>query len=291
MREFSVEFYKKLIYSTALAILIIIALVITYIIGSFAGVWGKDEGPKTGNGPGQEVSQDSETPGLAAPEEQQGLQPDSTQEGQLPAGAKKDGKRLYITFEDGGSANTDAILDLLKEEGVRAAFFFNTSEKQTSDRILKRTFDEGHTVGVLTGKDSLRELYESLDTYRADFQDSVRRIAEVTGTAPKIVRFPGGSINGYDRNNYSQLTDFVLSQGMTYYDWNVVADDGSARMSLDQMVANGTRLPARKDCCILLVHDNGNPNTCAALKKIISWYKAQGYEIDKLTSDVDPIRF
>ena len=56
---------------------------------------------------------------------------------------------IYLTFDDGpNSGTTDVILNILKEEGVKATFFVTN---KGSDDLIKREFDEGHTVNGLLG--------------------------------------------------------------------------------------------------------------------------------------------
>ena len=52
---------------------------------------------------------------------------------------------IYLTFDDGPKAGTtDVILDILKEEGVKATFFVTGSGP---DSLIVREYQEGHTVG------------------------------------------------------------------------------------------------------------------------------------------------
>ncbi|QHI73011.1 polysaccharide deacetylase family protein [Aminipila terrae] len=205
---------------------------------------------------------------------------------------ENDGKVVYLTFDDGSSPNTPQILDILRENKIKATFFFNTSESQTADSIIKEAYDDGHAVGVLTSTGTNYDtIYSSVDNYVKDFEQSYNRIQRVTGKAPSILRFPGGSINAYDKDRYKDLIKEVVRRGMVYFDWNVCADDGSGKMSKESMITNATKLPKKADECIVLMHDNGNDNTCEALNEIIRFYKDNGYSFKKLTANVKPITF
>ena len=63
-------------------------------------------------------------------------------------------KTIYLTFDDGPNpAATPKLLDLLKEKNVRATFFLiDDYVNQNTAPIVKRIFEEGHSVGQHTGQ-------------------------------------------------------------------------------------------------------------------------------------------
>ena len=60
-------------------------------------------------------------------------------------------KTIYLTFDDGPSDRvTPKILDVLKEEDVKATFFIVGQSAETRKYLLRREIEEGHTVAVHT---------------------------------------------------------------------------------------------------------------------------------------------
>ena len=57
-----------------------------------------------------------------------------------------DTKRAFLTFDDGPSSNTNQILDILKEKGIKATFFVLGSNVEKKPEIVKRMYDEGHFI-------------------------------------------------------------------------------------------------------------------------------------------------
>jgi peptidoglycan/xylan/chitin deacetylase (PgdA/CDA1 family) len=57
-------------------------------------------------------------------------------------------KRCAITFDDGPSQFTAAVLDILKEEGVPATFFVLGANVERHPAIVRRIQAEGHAVGI-----------------------------------------------------------------------------------------------------------------------------------------------
>ena len=60
----------------------------------------------------------------------------------------KDSKVVYLTFDEGYEAGyTNNILDTLKDNNVKAAFFITGHYLNTQEQLVKRMIDEGHIVG------------------------------------------------------------------------------------------------------------------------------------------------
>ena len=57
-------------------------------------------------------------------------------------------KFIYLTFDEGYEAGyTNQILDILKENDVKAAFFLTAHYVNTQEDLVKRMIDEGHIIG------------------------------------------------------------------------------------------------------------------------------------------------
>ena len=57
-------------------------------------------------------------------------------------------KRVYLTFDEGYEAGyTSKILDILKENDVKATFFITAHYLNTQADLVKRMVEEGHIVG------------------------------------------------------------------------------------------------------------------------------------------------
>ena len=63
-----------------------------------------------------------------------------------PAGIER-ARRCAITFDDGPSPATAAVLDILATEGVPATFFVLGANVERHPAIVQRARDEGHAVG------------------------------------------------------------------------------------------------------------------------------------------------
>lgn len=284
MKERSIIFYKRLIVFSALSIIIIVACLLVYFVGNKIGF--QDIKPMEDAVP--TANENIENKAIKSNIEEENKSTEVSTSERVINNSKK---VVYLTFDDGSSNNTLQILEILKKHNIKSTFFFNTSS-QTTDSIIKEAYDNGHAVGVLTSTNyNYDGIYSSVENYLKDFDESYNRIYQITGQKPSILRFPGGSINAFNKDNYTYLIDEIVSRGLVYFDWNVCANDGTGEISKEAMVINATKLPRRPEKCIVLMHDNGNANTCLALEEIIHFYEDNGYDFQKLTSDVKPITF
>ena len=82
-------------------------------------------------------------------------------------------KKVYLTFDDGPSQQTERILDILKKENVKATFFVIGSQI-TDDYVdlLSKMQENGHSIGIHTFSHKYREIYLSTDSYIKDFEKS-----------------------------------------------------------------------------------------------------------------------
>ena len=60
----------------------------------------------------------------------------------------KDKKIIYLTFDEGYEAGfTSKILEILKENEVKATFFITAHYLNTNEELVKQMIEEGHIVG------------------------------------------------------------------------------------------------------------------------------------------------
>ncbi len=207
-------------------------------------------------------------------------------------GSQAPGKTVYLTFDDGPSARTGEILDILKENDIKATFFVVGQTSQLAQSMMKRIVDEGHTLAIHTYSHNYQQIYASVDDYLEDFNRIYEWIYEVTGVHAQIFRFAGGSVNSYNRSICTELIAEMDRRGFVHYDWNSINGDAEgvnytvsemAEKALDQVGMNRV---------ILLMHDSVYKNkTVEALQAIIDGYRNAGYSFDRLTPEVKAITF
>ena len=199
---------------------------------------------------------------------------------------------IYLTFDDGPQwGTTDKILDILKEEGVEATFFVTN---KGPDELIKRMYNEGHTVALHTASHDYAKVYASVDSYFKDLESVSNRVKRITGEESKIIRFPGGSSNTISRNYskgiMSKLTNEVVNRGYKYYDWNVSSGDAAGGRPTSTQIKNNVINNLRKDRDNMdLMHDI-KTYTRDALRSIIKEGKEKEYTFEKITMDTSMVK-
>ena len=179
--------------------------------------------------------------------------------------------KVYLTFDDGPSIYTNDILDILDSYNVKATFFVVGKEGTDAEEALQRIVAEGHTLGMHSYSHKYKELYESMDSFTEDFEQIRDYIYQATGVESVCYRFPGGSSNTISEIDMHDFIDYLDSQGVEYYDWNVSSGDGgSMKLSTDTLLENCTKDIDTRDTSIILLHDSAEkPTTVEALPDII----------------------
>ncbi len=219
--------------------------------------------------PGEDAAgTDPRAPGQAA---------EGTPDGEAPGGealaepSQDPAHKVYLTFDDGPSANTGQILDILGEYGVKATFFVVGKEDEASREAIRRIVEEGHTLGMHSYSHRYSELYGSEEAFEADFHRIQDYLYELTGETCVYYRFPGGSSNTVSPLNMQNFADYLTAQGVTYYDWNIASGDGGSRLlDADTLLHNSTDDIDRWETSIVLMHDSAEkPTTVEALPEIL----------------------
>jgi peptidoglycan/xylan/chitin deacetylase (PgdA/CDA1 family) len=98
---------------------------------------------------------------------------------------------LALTFDDGPSESTPALLDILAEHGVRATFFMCGGNVRRCPAIARQVLARGHEIGNHT--DSHPRLYfRSPEFIYREIALAQETIAGITGAAPRLFRAPFG---------------------------------------------------------------------------------------------------
>ena len=196
---------------------------------------------------------------------------------------KSDKKRVFLTFDDGPSKTvTIPILDLLKQEKIKATFFVLGSRVELYPDIVKREYEEGHYIANHGYSHMYSQIYASpqsvLDEYNKT-NDAVRKAIGVKEYNSHLFRFPGGVPGG----RYAQLKKEAVAEldknNIAHVDWNALTGDAEGKTTLDELVAELQKTMGEKNSLVILMHDAGNKKTTyEALPTVISMLREKGYE-------------
>ena len=199
---------------------------------------------------------------------------------------------IYLTFDDGPSIYTAKILDTLSKYNIKATFFVTNNGK---DSVIKREYNEGHTVALHTASHSYKKIYSSVDNYFKDLESVQNRVYKITKEKAMIIRFPGGSSNtvskSYMKGIMTILTNEVLVRGYHYFDWTSAVEDAGSCASKkteeakEKCVYNYfVKGLSKKRSNVVLMHDIKS-YTASKLEDMIKYAIDNGYTFDKITMD------
>lgn len=199
-------------------------------------------------------------------------------------------KTMYLTFDDGPyGENTERVLDVLKEKGIHATFFLVGENVRKHPEIAQRIVAEGHTIGVHSDTHDYETIYASVDAFTADFEAARQTIYEVTGVDTKLFRFPGGSVNAYNKKTKDAIIKEMTKRGYIYYDWNASLGDAARKgTEPENLIANGVGSTLGRKKVVMLAHDVIY-NTSICLEDLLDCFPE--YEMKPLDESIEPVQF
>lgn len=186
----------------------------------------------------------------------------------------KESKTIYLTFDEGYEAGyTPKILEVLKENDVKAAFFITAHYLNTEEDLVKQMIDGGHIVGNHTvNHKSMPALSE--EEIRKEVMDLHTAIYEKFGYEMKYIRPPKGEFSEKSIKYTNTLGYKTVMWSFAYEDWNEKKqpDEEKAKKKILDNLHNGE---------IMLLHGNSKTNT-NILDTIIKEAKNMGYQFKSL---------
>lgn len=183
-------------------------------------------------------------------------------------------KYIYLTFDEGYEAGyTPKILETLKNNNVKAAFFITAHYINTQEELVKQMIDEGHIVGNHTVN------HKSMpDLSQKEIEQEVMELHQVMnnkfGYEMKYIRPPKGEFSERTLKNTNSLGYKTVMWSFAYEDWNEdkQPDETKSKEKILKNLHNGE---------IMLLHGNSKTNT-NILDDIIKEAKNMGYEFKSL---------
>lgn len=198
-------------------------------------------------------------------------------------------KTMYLTFDDGPSEEcTDMVLNILRERNVKATFFLIGEYVEKYPEVAKRIAAEGHTIGIHCYRHDYSVLYKDVDSYLEDFQKAYDVIEETTGVKAKLFRFPGGSVNAYNKSVCKDIIKEMTGRGYIYFDWNASLEDAAGAKSTKEILANAKATAMGRDKVVMLAHDRVY-NTALSLNQLLDQFPE--YKMEVLSPEVEPVKF
>ncbi len=193
-----------------------------------------------------------------------------------------DEKQVYLTFDDGPSKNvTPQILDILKENDVKATFFVLGARVELYPDLLKREYEEGHYLANHGYSHKYSQIYQSKDTTFEEYAQCENAIKSALGNPSfntYLFRFPGGSSGGHYEDIKAEARQMFRDYGVAYTNWNCLTGDAENKTTKEACIQEMIDTKADQNSIILLMHDaNDKQQTVEALPEIIQYFRNEGY--------------
>ncbi|MDS1003635.1 delta-lactam-biosynthetic de-N-acetylase [Clostridium sporogenes] len=187
-------------------------------------------------------------------------------------------KHLYLTFDEGyENGYTDKILDVLKANNIKAAFFVTAPYVKQNKDLIKRMVDEGHLVcnhsdhhpsmasAALKGKESFEKEFTVVEDLYKDITNK---------DMPKFFRPPMGKYSELSLKYTEDLGYKSIFWSFAYLDWD--RNKQPSREQGKEKILNGVH-----NGSIILLHAVSKTNA-EILDPVLKELKNDGYEFKTL---------
>lgn len=184
--------------------------------------------------------------------------------------------KVYFTFDCGyENGYTPAILDILKANDIKAAFFVTNHFINANPELCKRMIEEGHTVGNHTASHpTMPNLSE--EKIRWEIQITEDNFLAKTGCVmDKYFRPPNGE--------YSQKVLYIaMDMGYRTVFWSFAYLDWDVKAQPSKSAAYNTMVESSHPGAIYLIHNISKTNA-EVLDSVIRQLKQDGYSFAELS--------
>ena len=198
---------------------------------------------------------------------------------------------VYLTFDDGpNQANTEKIMNILKQENIRATFFLTGQNVERYPDVVRQLYQSGNAIGIHSYSHDYDKLYASPQAYVGELLKTEELIYHVIGVRPVISRAPGGTAGHFTKAYWQAIGDI----GYVDVGWNSLTGDAdgtgkTAAQAVKNLRDQLQKRPYLHSHLIVLMHDAaGHEATVEALPEIIRLLKEQGYSFRVVTPSTPP---
>ncbi|MBT3189369.1 MAG: polysaccharide deacetylase family protein [Anaerolineae bacterium] len=191
-----------------------------------------------------------------------------------PTLAPHHGETLYLTFDDGPSAQwTQQILDILAKYDAKATFFVVGKKAKEHPEVIFAEENAGHSIAHHT--------WSHVSLNGIGYEGFVRQVdlsnAVLGRNVAPCIRLPYADEGFYTEEYATQLGLEIIWWDVDPFDWSSPGQESIENFVLSNVFSDA----------IILLHDGGGnrSQTVAALETILKELSLQGYEFDVLCKE------
>ncbi len=198
-------------------------------------------------------------------------------------------KPIYLTFDDGPTAHTNELLDILDQYGAHGTFFMLGPGISAYPKSVKRLVDSGNSAGLHGMTHVKSKFYASPASALKEMTQDDDALYKATGTRTSLIRTPYGS-KPYFTQKYR---DKVLAAGFHLWDWNVDSEDWKYKSDHQKVINSILKQVDQQEkegvVPVVLMHDQ--KATLKVLPQVLKTLKAEGYTFEVIEQNTKPVNF
>lgn len=196
---------------------------------------------------------------------------------------------VYLSFDDGPTAHTEQLLDILAKYGAKATFFMLGNHMDEYSASVRRLVQEGHQPALHGMTHVKSKFYLSPAAALKEMDDDNEHLYEAVKVKSKLVRPPYGSKPYF----LQAFRDKLFTHGYHLWDWNVDSEDWkykSNSKAIYSRVMSQVHAQHKKGVApVILFHDQAD--TLKVLPSVLSELKREGYSFELITPELTPVNF
>jgi peptidoglycan/xylan/chitin deacetylase (PgdA/CDA1 family) len=194
---------------------------------------------------------------------------------QYPETLPLNDKEVVLTFDDGPlPPYSNQILDILAAQCVKVNYFLVGAMARAYPSVVRRMYEEGHTIGTHSDTHPLRFGELPLDRLRHEIDGGIADVSAALGDSRYLApffRFPGFARSDMAENELAERSLTVFSTDAVADDWHSIGPAQIVSLALKRLEARGGK-------GMLLLHDI-HARTVAALPALLKALKDNGYHL------------
>jgi peptidoglycan/xylan/chitin deacetylase (PgdA/CDA1 family) len=187
-------------------------------------------------------------------------------------------KSIAVTFDDGPSESTPALLEILDRYGARATFFECGANARRLPGIARQVAEAGHEIGNHTYSHPMLH-FKARSFIEAELRDGQSAIQDAAGVTPVLFRAPFG-VRWFGLGEVQRRLNL---QGVT---WSVIGLD----WKLDPGAVASRLLRATEPGAIVCLHDGRTTQpapdvstTLDTMRTVLPIWIEQGYRFETVS--------
>lgn len=201
-------------------------------------------------------------------------------------------KIAYLTFDDGPNISvTPKILDILKNEEVKATFFVIGKHVEEYPEIVKRAYEEGHYIANHGYSHNNKMLYKNEESFLEEVEKTDLAIGKAIGIedyCSHVFRFPNGYMSSQNKAKKKNAAILLSKINYSYIDWNCLNNDSIKKYNKEQLLQNLKKCCQNKNTLVILMHDTKDvSDSSLALEASIQYLKEKGYRFENFYDLMD----